>query len=68
MQKIKWFLLIKNDYLFVIRIEGLHFCIMELGIGLNCSDYLWSWTKLVDYPEVTDNLQDKIKCLLLSAN
>jgi len=30
-QKIKWFLLIKKDYLLAIRGKGLHFCIMELG-------------------------------------
>jgi len=41
-RKIKWFLLIKEDYLLVIRGKGLHFCITELGITRNCSDYLWS--------------------------
>jgi len=51
-----------------IRGKGLHFCIMELEIRLNSSYYIWSYTKfvdyLVDYPEVSDNLQDKTKHLL----
>jgi len=42
---------------------------MELGIRPNCSDYLWSETKLVDYlvdyDKVWDNLRDKTKRLLL---
>ena len=51
-----------------IRGKDLHFCIMELGIRPNCSDYLWSYTKLVDflvdYLEVSYNLQFKTTRLL----
>jgi len=47
------------------RGKGLHFYITEFGIRPNCSDYLWSQTKLVDYPEVLDNLQGKTKRLSL---
>jgi len=63
MQNIKWFLLIEKDYILAIRDKGLHFCITELQIRPNCSDYLWPSTKLVDYllncPEVSDNHKDK---------
>ena len=67
-QKIEWFLLIKKNCLLVIRHNCLCFCITKLWIRPNCYDYLWSLTKLVDYLvdylEVSDNLQDKTKCLL----
>jgi len=38
-RKINWFLL-NEDYILAIRGKGLHFGIMELGIGPNCSDYV----------------------------
>jgi len=67
-QGIKWLLLIEKDYLLAVRGRGLHFCITQLVIRPNCSGYVWSQTKLVDYlvdyPEVSDNLQDKTKLLL----
>ena len=39
-QKMKWFLLIEKDDLLEIRGKGLHFCITELVVRPNCSDYL----------------------------
>jgi len=46
--------------------KGLHFCIADFSIRLNCSDHLWFSIKLVDYlvdyPEL--NLQNKSKRFL----
>ena len=54
----------KNKVVSAIEKDYLSEIIMKLGIRPNCSDYLWSQTKLADYPKVSDNIQDKAKRLL----